>query len=458
MHSFENTSYLCRSMRILIVSTSERTGGAAVAACRLMEALNNNGVKAKMLVRDLAEAHQQDGRPVKECISVASLPRSFRLSWHFLWERLIIFLHLGFARQHLFDIDIANSGSDITQLPEFREADVIHLHWVNQGMLSLADIRKILRSGKPVVWTMHDLWPATAVCHYARGCKKYQDECADCPLFPKTLLGDLARRVWRRKMHLQHEGLIHYVCCSRWLEGETRKSALLQGQPVCNIPNPINSQVYRPAEIYGSYASERHDDRLEARRRLGLPEEGRVLLFVSQKVTDERKGISYLVEAVNNLVEQHPELCADVHIAILGGHAEEIVSELPLPTHLLGYVSDEKTIVSAYHASDVFVTPSLEDNLPNTIMEAMACGVPCVGFRVGGIPEMIDHQKNGYVAELRSAADLARGIYWVLGEADRSALSVAAVRKVAQSYSQTRVAMKYIEVYQEALAHKHFKL
>lgn len=445
-------------MRILIVSTSERTGGAAVAACRLMEALNNNGVKAKMLVRDLAELHQQDGRTVKERISVASLPRSFRLRWHFLWERLVIFFHLRFHRQHLFDIDIANSGNDITRLPEFREADVIHLHWVNQGMLSLTDIRKILRSGKPVVWTMHDLWPATAVCHYARGCRKYHSSCTDCPLLPKGLLGDVAHRVWHRKLQLQHEGLIHYVCCSRWLEGEARKSALLQGQPICNIPNPINSQLYRQAEIYGSYASERHDERLEARRQLGLPEQGRILLFVSQKVTDERKGISYFIEAVNSMVKSHPDLCQDVHLAILGGHAEEIAAELPLPTHVLGYIGDEKTIVSVYHASDVFVTPSLEDNLPNTIMEAMSCGVPCVGFRIGGIPEMIDHQKSGYVAELRSSDDLARGICWVLSEADRAALSAAAVRKVAQSYSQTRVAMKYIEVYQEALAHKHFKL
>ena len=100
-------------MRVLLVNTSERTGGAAVAANRLMEALNNNGVKVKMLVRD-KETQQ---------VTVSALPKSWRLQWHFLWERLVIWMHLGFKREHLFDIDIANSGTDITKLPEFKEAD-----------------------------------------------------------------------------------------------------------------------------------------------------------------------------------------------------------------------------------------------------------------------------------------------------------------------------------------------
>ena len=134
-------------MRVLIVNTSERTGGAAVSANRLMKALNNNGVKAKMLVRDKDD----------DSLTVVALPPSPLLRWHFLWERFVVFCRLHFSRKHLFEVDIANSGSDITKLREFQEADVIHLHWINQGMLSLNGIRQILRSGKPVVWTMHDI-------------------------------------------------------------------------------------------------------------------------------------------------------------------------------------------------------------------------------------------------------------------------------------------------------------
>ena len=144
-------------MRILIVNTSEKTGGAAVAANRLKDALNNSGVKAKMLVRD----------KLTDDITVVSLGHKWRNQWHLLWERFCVFWNLHFSRNHLFEIDIANAGSDITKLREFKEADIIHLSWINQGMLSLNNIKKILRSGKPVVWTMHDLWPASSICHSA---------------------------------------------------------------------------------------------------------------------------------------------------------------------------------------------------------------------------------------------------------------------------------------------------
>lgn len=129
-----------------------------------------------------------------------------------------------------------------------------------------------------------------------------------------------------------------------------------------------------------------------------------------------------------------------------------------MPVHALGYVSDEQTIVSVYNAADVFVTPSLEDNLPNTIMESLACGVPCVGFAVGGIPEMIDHQKNGYVASLRNSDDLADGIGWVLSQADASLLSQNALRKVSRHYSQSSVALRYVEIYHQVLAQKQFNI
>lgn len=424
-------------MRVLIVNTSERVGGAAVAANRLMEALNNHGVKAKMLVREKGT----------DTLTVVGLEGRWRQQWCFLWERLVIYLHLHCSRKHLFEVDIANVGTDITRLPEFKEADVIHLHWINQGMLSIGDIRKILRSGKPVVWTMHDIWPATAICHYARDCKNYKSECNHCQLLPGNGgAHDLANRVWKRKQKMLDGQSISYVACSQWLCGEAKTSALLSGQKVTSIPNAIDTHVYCPK------------DKQQVRERLGLPADRKVILFVSQRVTDQRKGMDYLVEAVRLLVEQHPELKEQATIAILGGHSEELQGQLQLSVYPLGYVSDEKRIVEVYNAADVFVTPSLEDNLPNTIMEALACGVPCVGFKVGGIPEEIDHQKNGYVAAYRDAQDLGRGIQWVLQEADYEALSKAAVAKVNRCYSQQSVALRYTEVYNEAIAQKHYKL
>ena len=415
-------------MRVLIVNTSERTGGAAVAANRLMEALHNNGVKAKMLVRD----------KTTDSLTVAALPPSWRNGWHFLWERLVIWLHLRLRRQRLFEIDIANSGTDITRLPEFQEADVIHLHWVNQGMLSLKGIRKILDSGKPVVWTMHDIWPATALCHYARGCEQFRQACSDCPLLPGSGRKQLACRVWKGKQRMMEGHRIRFVACSRWLADEARGSALLKDQQVVSIPNTIDTHVFRP------------QDKQKARAALGLPQDKRIVLFVSQRVTDPRKGIAYLTEALRQLTVQQPRWRDEAVVAILGGHSEEVAAQLSLPAFPLGYVNQPQRIVEVYNAADVFVLPSLEDNLPNTLMEAMACGVPCVGFRVGGIPEMIDHQENGYVARFQDAADLASGIGYVLGQADYGALSRNCLQKVAHCWSQQSVARQYIKVYEEA--------
>jgi glycosyltransferase involved in cell wall biosynthesis len=408
-----------------------------VAANRLMEALNNNGVKAKMLVRDKET----------NSITVVGLPQGTATRWHFLWERWCIFRHLRFSRRHLFEVDIANTGSDITKLQEFREADVIHLNWINQGMLSLSGVGKILDSGKPVVWTMHDLWPATGICHYARTCQAFRTGCRNCPLLPGGgSANDLSARIWRRKQELYRRGSIFFVACSKWLCDQAKHSALFVGQRVESVPNAIDTRVF--------CRKDRHEARLQA----GLPAERRIILFVSQRVTDERKGSSYFIDAIDKLVEQHPEMKADTGVAILGGHSEEIASRLALPAYALGYVNDEKRIVSVYNAANVFVLPSLEDNLPNTIMEAMACGVPCVGFNVGGIPEEIDHRLNGYIAEYKNSADLAQGIHWVLDEADGASLSRAAVNKVLKNYSQRNVALRYIDIYHRAMALKNYRL
>ena len=421
-------------MRILIVNTSERAGGAAVAAHRLMESQNNNGAKAKMLVRDKESSD----------LSVCSLPGQRMSLWHFLWERFTICLNLHLRRRHLFDIDTGTCGTDITRLPEFREADVIHLHWINQGMLSLKNIRKILDSGKPVVWTMHDIWPATAVCHLTLGCRHFETACQQCRLLPGSgSAGDLAARTWHRKQLMLADRRITFVACSQWLAGEAARSALLQGQTIRSIPNPIDTRIYHPTP------------QPEARAAMGLPAEGCLILFASQRVTNVNKGMAYLTEACRLLAREHPEAADSISIAILGGHAEEVAGQLPFRTCSLGYINDEHRITAVYNAADVFVLPSLSENLPNTIMEAMACGVPSVAFRVGGIPEEIDHRQNGYIADYRSSTDLARGIWWTLFEADREALRQACVTKVSRCYSQQSVAKQYLQLYENICHHHH---
>ena len=413
-------------MRVLIVNTSERIGGAAIAAGRLVEALKNNGIKAKMLVRE-----KQTDR-----LSVIELKRNWWRVWQFIWERILIWKENRFKKHNLFAVDIANTGTDITVLPEFQAADIIHLHWINQGMLSLNDIRKILLSGKPVVWTMHDMWPCTGICHHARECDKYHQECHHCPyIYKGGGKKDLSNQVFKKKKEIYQSAPVTFVTCSRWLKERAGQSALLNGHTIVDIPNPISTGLFKP------------QNSLAARNKMELPTDKKLILFGSVKVTDKRKGIDYFVESCKLLAEMHPELKEELGVVVYGKNSEQLKPLIPFQVYALDYISNEKDLVNIYNAVDLYVTPSLEENLPTTIMEAMACGVPCVGFNVGGIPEMIDHLHNGYVAEYKSAEDLANGIIWTLSESEYQSLSEEACRKAVSNYSESIVAKKYIDIY-----------
>ena len=417
-------------MRVLIINTSERFGGAAIAANRLMSALRDNGIKAKMLVRD----KQTDQ------ISVLGLKKSWWKVVQFIWERVVIWKANHFEKHNLFAVDIANTGTDITTLPEFKQADIIHIHWINQGMLSLNDIRKILLSGKQVVWTMHDMWPCTGICHHARTCNNYFEECHHCPyLIDGGGKKDISNKIFRKKAEIYGLAPIYFVACSQWLRERASHSALLKGQQITNIPNPINVNLFKPR------------DKQEAREKCNLPADKKLILFGSAKITDKRKGIDYFIESCNLLAQKYPELKEQMGVVVYGRNSEQLVPLVPFQVYAENYIRDEKELVNIYNAVDIYVTPSLEENLPNTIMEAMACGVPCVGFNVGGIPEMIDHLHNGYVANYQSAEDLANGIEWVLSEGEYQHLSEEASRKVVGNYAEPVIAKKYIDLYNKLL-------
>lgn len=414
-------------MRVLIINTSERTGGAAIAANRLMEALKNNGVKATMLVRDKQTPQ----------ITVAATGAKWLMAIRFLWERLMIWIATGFNKKDIWQVDIANAGTNITKTQEFQQADVIHLHWVNQGFLSLIDLKRILNSGKRVVITLHDMWYFTGICHYAGECEKYKTSCHDCPMLKQKVLGvDFAERVFKKKQKIYGNASVTFVGCSKWMQQVAETSSLTRGHQVVSIPNAINTSLFCPF------------DKMAARKKIGLPEDRKLILFGSQRIDDERKGFRYLVEACNRLQIKKPLLARQLTVVVVGINSAVVKPLVPFDVVTVDYVSDERSMVSLYNAVDLYVTPSLQDNLPNTIMEAMACGTPCVGFNVGGIPEMIDHKKTGYVASYKDAEDFAEGIAWTLSEERYDTLSDQSREKVLKAYSESHIARLYTEVYE----------
>lgn len=411
-------------MNILFINTSDNSGGAAIAARRLIHALNRKGVSARMMVRDTTS----DAGVVPVGGMFKRLP--------FLWERLCIWAANGFNRRNLWRVDIANAGLPVTRTKAFHEADVIHLHWVNQGLLSLKELRRILQSNKRVVWTMHDMWPCTAICHHAGTCDRYHTHCHDCPQLVRPGRKDLSWHVFSQKSKAYGRGHITFVCCSQWLSDQARKSALLAGHDVVTIPNTYDAAHFHPTS------------RSEARQQLGLPQDKALVLFASYKVTNPQKGLDYLMRAFRYITD------LNIGLIIVGQMAEaasdspvaDRIDTLPFKRYPMGYVGDEARMAQIYQAADLFVTPSLEENLPNTIMEAMACGTPCVGFRVGGIPEMIDHLHNGYLAAYKDEQDLAEGIRWTLTH--REEAGARAAEKALATWNEDVVAAQYQAIYE----------
>jgi len=402
------------------------TGGAAIAANRLKNALNRSGaVEARMLVRDM-DVEDPD---------VSTIPQGYINKFRFLWERGVIWMNNRFSKNNLFHVSIANTGYDVTRTKAFKQADIIHLHWTQQGMLSLHDIERILKSGKPVVWTMHDMWLCTSICHHSEECEKYTTHCDNCQYLSTDCKNDLSYRVFDRKRRIFGNSSFTVVTCSRWLGEKAENSALLQGHRIVTIPNPIDTELFKPM------------NKSAAREMLGLPKERRLVLFASQKVTDKRKGIDYFVKAAELLKANGDEM----EFVIMGQKSEQIQTMMPYPCHPMGYVSSPEQAALIYNACDLFVTPSLMENLPNTIMESLSCGVPCVGFNVGGIPEMIENKANGYLAQFMSAEDFARGISWCLDRERYDGLCAAARQSVEARFSEKVVAEQFISLYKSII-------
>ena len=425
-------------MKILLLNTDDFTGGAAIACRRLLKALRTHtDVEAKMLV--------QESRSGQE--GVFQLNNSWfakkKAFLRFVLER-IFFLFYEKSKEVRFAFNPAKFGIDITDNQMVKDADIIHLHWINFGFLSIDSLKKLFETNKPVVWTLHDMWAFTGGCHHSDDCENYQKTCGNCVKFLKNPAdNDLSNQIWQEKKAIFQNANLTIVTCSEWLGNRARKSSLFEGIKVVSIPNPIDTNAFYPIE------------KGLARKEFELPASKKYILFAAMRVDAVGKGFAYFKSALDIVYQQlktnglYP---TEIEILIFGQAQASDFESLPFKVNILGHLSDINKIAKAYSAASVFVIPSLAENLPNTIMESMACGTPVVGFDVGGIPEMIDHKSNGmppngYLANYKSAEDLAKGIQYVLQEADYQQLYNNSRRKVIENYSEEVVAKRYQEVY-----------
>jgi glycosyltransferase involved in cell wall biosynthesis len=415
-------------MKVTLINTSDSGGGAALACRRLMKALELNDTHVEMLVQKKAsdETHIHVNKAGK-----------VKVQYDFLAERLpFIFFHER-DKSVRFAFSTANSGTSIVKQSVISDADILHLHWTNSGFLSINNLKQVLDLKKPVVWTLHDMWTFTGGCHYTGNCDHFLYECGNCPVLKDSGENDISHKGWLKKKSLyEHAGNIVFVTCSNWLADVARKSSLLRDFRIETIPNPIDTSVFYPK------------DKSETRAKWNIDPQVKIILFGAANIMDRRKGIRYLVEALDLFKRTY--LDDTVEIVIFGKNKSFDTAELPYRVHNLSIIQSQSDMAEIYSMADVFVLPSLEDNLPNTIMESMACGTPVVAFNTGGIPDMIDHLENGYLAVYQDAADLANGLEWVFTNKNAD-ISAKARKKVTENFSNDIVARQYIDLYQSIL-------
>lgn len=417
------------TMNVLHISTSDLAGGAARAAYRLHTGLCRSGVSSRMLVAkalsgDPTVATIEGGRGLLGNLQGKLRARQIRADFS-------AYTRTRAAGHEPFSDDRSRFGAALARAAS--SADVVTLHWV-AGLLDYQAFFSALPSSIPVAWRLSDMNPFTGGCHYDEGCGRWATGCGACPQLGSARADDLSRQVWRRKQAALAQlgaGRLRVVALNGWMAEQVRQSPLLGRFAVTVIPNGVDPDVFAPR------------DRRAARDVLGIPQDARVVLFVAMATTNRRKGFRLLIEALGGLGEV-PGL---VLVSIGRSRA---MPELGLPHLALGELQQERLLSLVYSAADVYVIPSLQDNQPNTVLEAMACAVPVVGFAAGGVGEMVRPGVTGELVPVGDVAALRAAIATLLADDQRRhALGEQARATVLAEYRQDVQVQRYRELYAE---------
>lgn len=408
----------------VIINHSDTQGGAAIVSMRLMHALRQQGVDARMLVIDRQDID----------VYARQMGSTLRNKWNFLAERLGIFVRNGFSRDTLFKIDTMSHGLDVTGHPWVKQADVVMLNWVNQGTLSFRSVERLHRAGKPVIWTMHDMWNCTGVCHYAFDCRKYTARCEACPLLGGKGT-DLSTRIQRRKQRLYEQVPIRFVAVSHWLQDCCRNSALMARSDV--------RVIYNAFPIHEFDCTRLSDDGYE-----GIPQGRKVVIMGARRLDVEVKGFKEFIEAMQYIATERPQLAQRIHVLLYGDLGNRsLLDQIPVSYSYVGTVGGNR-INELYRHSDVVLSTALYENLPGTLIEGQASGCLPVTFGHGGQADIVDHLKSGYIADYRSPASVANGLQWAI---DAGIQRQWLHDEVKRKFDAAQIAARYIELFHEIL-------
>jgi glycosyltransferase involved in cell wall biosynthesis len=420
-------------MRILQISTTDISGGAARAAYRLASGLRALGHDCSMLVKSKKSAEAW----VYQLDSPES-PAALRLEEQAAWgDKFCVYAHRTPISNTHFSLPLP--ASDVSAHEQVLRADVINLHWV-AGMLCPAAVARLCDSGKPVIWTLHDQRPFTGGCHYSAGCRKFETDCDHCPQLDSDPLG-LTRAVLSDSCG-QSASFPAVVSPSRWLAQCARQSAVFRHSRISVIPNGLDTGVFAPG-------------RAAAREHLQWDPQAVYLLSGADGFEEARKGFDLFCAAARHCMKDAAFQSAvsrkKINFIFYGNAAK--APKLDFPVLWLGRFDNDAALAQVYAASDAFILPSKEDNLPNTMLEAMCCGTPVIGFNVGGLPEVITPGENGLLAQAENPRDLAEAILAFSSNPDlRRKLGDNCANQIPARFNLRRQAEQYIQLYQEEIS------
>lgn len=419
-------------MKILHINIWDRVGGGARAMYRLHDGLRRLGHQSELLV-----GRQTISEPAVSCISQDVRPLQT------FGDRALERIGAPLARYFGVDDWSYRSSWLLAETSAFRRADVLNLHCLHGNYFNFRALPALAKL-KPTVWTLHDMWPLTGHCAFSYDCERWRTGCHTCPLLnghgrsivePSPVLLDRTRSIWEAKRRVYQRTPLHIVTPSRWLYDLVRQSILAGSASVRQISYGIDLDVFRPL------------DQSTARRALDLPVDEPVIFFSAVNVMNARKGFSFLLEALDRLSND-----TRGWLLTAGGHADLGQSSKQFQVRQLDFLGDDRLQRLAFAAADLFVFPTLADNQPLVVMEALACGTPVVTFNVGGVTEMVDHLETGYLARYKDADDLAHGVQLLLTDDALRARMRRRCREVAEAeYPLELQARRYLELYSEVL-------
>jgi glycosyltransferase involved in cell wall biosynthesis len=414
------------TLRVLHVDGADPGGGASRAAWRIHAALGDQGVESWFLsVRAAAPASPQHCR-LQPLGPAAQLARRAKLA---LSARAARLQH---APTNPALRSINRFGNGLGRWINRAGFDVVHLHWVGDETLTVEEIGQLQPR---ICWTLHDMWAFCGAEHYDDLAHPGRYRTAyDADTRPPGYRGpDLDAWVWRRKQRAWANQRLHLVGPSRWITECAGASRLLGHQPRNVIPNCLDTDCFAPRP------------RAQARAAWGLTALRKYILFGAQAGTaDPRKGFDLLLAALRSFAATGGAENTDLVVFGAGGAS---LPDLGMHVHHVGPVDEPARLALLYAAADVFAAPSIQDNLPNTVVESLACGTPVVAFRTGGLPELVDHETTGWLAESFDPADFAAGLSYVLSRHLRVNCRAAALAR----FTTSTVASRYAALYRTML-------